>query len=368
MALDVTEGSGASIKTTLDGSDHVPHHHVDSSALPTGAATAANQSTLIGHVDGIETTLGAIDTKLGTIDGDTGTLAVVGGGTETGALRVTIANNSTGVVSVDDNGGSITVDGSVALAAAIPAGTNNIGDVDVLSLPALPTGSNVIGALTANQSVNVAQMNGVATTMGNGASGTGVQRVTLASDSTGNIATIGTSVTPGTAAANLGKAEDAAHGSGDVGVMALAVRRDADTSLVGTDGDYAPLQVNATGAAKVADAAVLAAINAGTVSLASLVSGVLTNTDGASTAVIAAQGSGVITYLTDATITNSSGAAVMVEIKDGATAKWRVLIPAGGGWTHKFASPLVGTANTAWNVDAASATTTLYASFSGFKV
>lgn len=35
---------------------------------------------------------------------------------------------------------------------------------------------------------NIAQMNGVATTMGNGASGTGVQRVTLASDSTGQVA------------------------------------------------------------------------------------------------------------------------------------------------------------------------------------
>lgn len=39
-------------------------------------------------------------------------------------------------------------------------------------------------ALPANQSVNVAQINGVATTMGNGVSGTGVQRITIASDST----------------------------------------------------------------------------------------------------------------------------------------------------------------------------------------
>lgn len=44
-----------------------------------------------------------------------------------------------------------------------------------------------IGKLTANQSVNVAQINGVTTTMGNGASGTGVQRVTIANDSTGII-------------------------------------------------------------------------------------------------------------------------------------------------------------------------------------
>lgn len=46
---------------------------------------------------------------------------------------------------------------------------------------------NLNVALAANQSVNVAQMNGVTITMGNGVSGTGVQRVTLASDSTGQV-------------------------------------------------------------------------------------------------------------------------------------------------------------------------------------
>jgi hypothetical protein len=39
-------------------------------------------------------------------------------------------------------------------------------------------------ALPANQSVNISQMNGVATTMGNGVAGTGVQRVAIASDNT----------------------------------------------------------------------------------------------------------------------------------------------------------------------------------------
>lgn len=60
-----------------------------------------------------------------------------------------------------------------------------------------------------------------------------------------------TSVIPGTGATNLGKAEDSAHTSGDVGVMSLAVRNDADTSLVSADGDYAPFQVDALGRLKV---------------------------------------------------------------------------------------------------------------------
>lgn len=95
---------------------------------------------------------------------------------------------------------------------------------------------------------NLAQMNGVAITMGNGASGTGVQRVTLASDSTGNIATIGTSVTPGVSAGHLGKAEDAVAGSGDTGVAVWGVRRDAPATNVNAAGDYAELAISGQGA------------------------------------------------------------------------------------------------------------------------
>lgn len=58
-------------------------------------------------------------------------------------------------------------------------------------------------------------------------------------------------ILPGSGALNLGKLEDTAHTSGDLGVLGLTVRRDADTSLVDADGDYAPLQVNALGALKV---------------------------------------------------------------------------------------------------------------------
>lgn len=42
-------------------------------------------------------------------------------------------------------------------------------------------------------------------------------------------------------------AEDAAHTSGDLGTMALAVRNDAGTVLAGTTGDYVPLTTDASG-------------------------------------------------------------------------------------------------------------------------
>lgn len=46
-------------------------------------------------------------------------------------------------------------------------------------------------------------------------------------------------------------AEDVAHNTGDIGTQILAVRNDAESSLVDTDGDYAPLQVDDIGLLKV---------------------------------------------------------------------------------------------------------------------
>lgn len=46
-------------------------------------------------------------------------------------------------------------------------------------------------------------------------------------------------------------AEDAAHTTGDLGQFVLAVRKDAEGALAGTDGDYAPLQVDALGRLRV---------------------------------------------------------------------------------------------------------------------
>lgn len=76
---------------------------------------------------------------------------VTGSGTESGALRVTIATDSTGVLSVDDNGstlsiddgdGSITVDGSVTVSGTVTIqdGGNSItvdaSDLDIRNLSA----------------------------------------------------------------------------------------------------------------------------------------------------------------------------------------------------------------------------------------
>lgn len=62
-----------------------------------------------------------------------------------------------------------------------------------------------------------------------------------------------TQLTPGSAAANLGKAEDAVAGSGDVGVASLFIRNDALTSNVNNNGDYISPVTDIYGASIVKD-------------------------------------------------------------------------------------------------------------------
>jgi len=96
----------------------------------------ANGAINVGTV----TTLTGITNDVNIADGgnsitiDNATLAVVGGGTEATALRVTIANDSTGIVSVDDNGGSLTVDGTVAVSSVGGTVTVSATDLDIRDL------------------------------------------------------------------------------------------------------------------------------------------------------------------------------------------------------------------------------------------
>lgn len=188
-----------------------------------------------------------------------GTTTATGNGVvSAGVQRVAIASDNTAfAVNATLSAETTKVIGTVNIAAAQTIAVTNAGTFAVQA------------TLGANQSVNVAQMNGVTVTMGSGINGTGVQRVNLATDQaalttaglfsvkidqttpgTTNlvaVSSISTSVTPGTAAANLGKAEDAAHASGDTGVFALGVRNDNGATTYGADQDYTPMATDKNG-------------------------------------------------------------------------------------------------------------------------
>jgi|GEM_PF-6518573 len=109
-------------------------------------------------------------------------------------------NNASGAsaVNIQDGGNSITVDGSVSIGSALPAGTN------------------AIGKLAANSGVDIGDVDV-------------------------------TSVTPGNGATNLGKAVDAVAGATDTVVGAGAVRDDSVSALTPADGDYVFLRTDNAG-------------------------------------------------------------------------------------------------------------------------
>lgn len=164
-----------------------------------------------------------------------------------GANVRAIKTDSTGEIAVDVSSiGTVTVTGTVAVSAiagALPAGTNNIGDVDIAS--ALPAGTNNIGDVDIASALP-AGTNSIGTViLGAGTAAIGK----LVANSGVDIGDVDvTSIVPGVGATNLGKAIQSAQGTTDTGVPALVVRNDTLADLSGADGDYAPLQVNASGA------------------------------------------------------------------------------------------------------------------------
>lgn len=124
-----------------------------------------------------------------------------GGGTEATALRVTVASDSTGVVSVDDNGASLTVDGTVAV-----------------------TGVSTL-AEQQTQTTHLATIAGDTTDI--------EAAVELLDDT---VKVLGT---------------DTYIEATTKGLVIGVVRRDADTTLVDTSNEVGPLQMDANGRLKV---------------------------------------------------------------------------------------------------------------------
>lgn len=130
-----------------------------------------------------------------------------------GFTRQTAALSKSIATCTEDKAVLDAIAASLAILDNIVAGSE--AQVDVVTLPSLPSGTNGIGKLTANSGIDIGDVDV-------------------------------TSVIPGVAATNLGKAEDAAHASGDTGVMFLAVRQDTQSNLA-ADGDYLPPTIDASG-------------------------------------------------------------------------------------------------------------------------
>lgn len=189
-----------------------------------------------------------------TISGNvTVTPGVTGGGTEADAQRVTIANDSTGLLSVDDNGGSLTVDnaGLTELAAAINGSQVDVdlkaSDLDLMLGTDFSSVFGTASLISGTPAVKVEEQGTVTVDLG-----------------ANNDVTIDNS--------SIVHAEDSAHSSGHDGIMPLAVRNDTLGALAGTDGDYAPFQINASGALYIQEGSALD-VSAATVTTTPAVTG-----------------------------------------------------------------------------------------------
>jgi hypothetical protein len=238
--------------------------------------------------------------------------------------NITVSGTVTANLSTTDNN---VLDAIALDTAAIKTATEVLDNaiagsemqVDVVG--ALPAGTNAIGKLAANSGVDIGDVDVTSAVITGGA-------VAHDSADSGNPIKVGAKAAATLSTATLVAAADRTDMIGDLD-GALIVR-----------GDRA---------------------------LGDLVSGNASNTDGTSTSVLASGGAGVKHYITDVTITNTSASNIYVELKDNTTVKWTFPVPANGGVTHHFASPLAGTAATAWNFDPSAAATTVYCSVAGFK-
>lgn len=120
---DTSAGDLAAIRASLGGT------------LTVGSHAVTNAGTFAVQVDGTALT------RLTDIETNTNYGAVTGGGVEASALRVTIASDSTGVISIDDAGGSITVDGTVAISGTVTVGSHAVTNAGTFAVQAAQSGT-----------------------------------------------------------------------------------------------------------------------------------------------------------------------------------------------------------------------------------
>lgn len=157
--------------------------------------------------------------------------------------------------------------------------------------------------------------------------------------------------TEGGTSAGLAKTEDAAHTSGDPGLMMLAVRKDTAAALAGTDGDYIPLIVDSSGRLHVNVGSGLAASRtvdsvAATLSVDRLMNNltavtptfaVIDHAVSGDNTLVSAQGSGNIILVHQVFLVASAAVTVRFESGTGGTAlTGQMQLSANGGFVLPF--------------------------------
>lgn len=306
-------------------------------------------------------------------------------GTSTTPLQVTLANTGANATAVKVDGSAVTqpvsgtvtanigTSGSLALDATVAKlnlaqGSTTSGQTGPLAQGAVTTSApsyttaqtsplsldtagnlRVTGSVTipSNASVNVAQVNGVTTLTGAGATGTGSQRNTVAQDTT----TIAGSApgTAGTPSANVVSIQGVSSGTNLPVSQATAANLNA--TVVGT-GTFAA-QTTPQGGSNQAN-------------VANFVSGAANTTGSSITTIITAPGSGKL-YITGAQCFRTDAGTTTAFVTFNDAAGTTMILPAGGGANAVFTTPLVGATTTAFRFTPSTGLTTVYCNAQGYN-
>lgn len=172
---------------------------------------------------------------------------------QSGTWNIGTLSTITNVVHIDDNAGSLTVDGTIAFSNTTIAVTN-AGTFAVQATLSAET-TKVIGTvnIAASQTIGISAGSavighvivdsGTITTLGT------ITNVVHIDDNAGsltvdNAGTFAVQATIASGATSIAKAEDVASADADVGVPAMAVRKATPANTSSTDGDYEMLQMS----------------------------------------------------------------------------------------------------------------------------
>ena len=154
-------------------------------------------------------------------------------------------------------------------------------------------------------------------------------------------------------------AEDAGHTSADKGLFVLGIRNDTVASFVSADLEYNGFSHDSAGRTLIKPFA----------PQESAIEGIAVLTSTSVTTMVAAAGTGLKNYITDIWFANTGAAATLVTLKDGAgSVLGYTIAPAGSGSNLQgLQVPIRTGANATFDIQATTATSTLYATVKGYR-
>lgn len=400
------QGIAGMTAVAVDGSAVTQPVSAASLPLPTGAATAANQSTANTALAAIQTAVELLDNAVsgtefqvdivaalpagtnaigklaansGVDIGDVDVTSISAGDNVIGRFKLTDGTTVADVLDLTNSNPAVVaiVDGNGDQITSFGGGTQYTeGDTDATITGTAILWEDAGNALTPVNASKPLPVSGTVTANAGSGNFTVIQAVagnlncteasaaTIATN-TGNAATSLAVVDDWDNAASDGcsVSGDTAHDSADAGEP-VKVGAKATTSLSGVtlvaNGDRTNIYAGVDGVM----------ITRPHANLEDIVSGVAAITDGSSTSVIAAAGAGVKVYVTSVIVANTSATAVTLDLRDGAagTVKATFPVPAdNGGLVFALPLPLPFSANTAVCADPSAAASTVTVTLVGFK-